>query len=497
MKKRICLLMTLCLLLALPAFSGSIRAKAESAQVGGWKIEESLEIDEKAQAVFEKATEGLLGVGYTPIQLLGTQLVSGTNYCFLSEAQVVYPGAEPGYALVYIYENLQGEAKVTNIVDLTLDEVLTLGEEDIAKFAQPEEPEAAEEPAAEAEPAPAEAEQVQVGGWSVTESLDIDEKALAAYEKAVAGSMLGEDCTPVQLLGTQLVSGTNYCFLSEAKAVNPGVLPQYELVYIYENLQGEASITNVVDLTLDEVLTLGEDDIAKFAQPEEPEAAEEPAAEAESEAVEEPAAEAEPEAAEEPAEKAEPEATEEPAAEAEPEAAEEPAEETEPVMEKLPEFEYTGEDPYFDAVWDFLRTVNLANFAPAQVMIPEFDILREDDSDPEDIKIWGHFWLTNYNLEGDTLMMQSCGDYPGLYHLLPLEEGYQVFCVEEIEDGENYSVTAEKIFGVDKDLLEAFYNSGEENQDYRIDAVRMYAEDTGLDIKAYQDFGWDPVPVAE
>lgn len=89
--------------------------------LGGWAQSESSEITDDLRLVFDKAFEGFTGVGYTPLALLKTQVVAGTNYCFLCEATPVSPGAEPCRALVYIYEDLRGNAEVTNIVRQTDD----------------------------------------------------------------------------------------------------------------------------------------------------------------------------------------------------------------------------------------------------------------------------------------------------------------------------------------------------------------------------------------
>ena len=91
--------------------------------LGGWDLSGDLALTDEAQAAFDKATEGLLGVNYTPLALLGTQLVSGTNYCLLCEAAVVYPGAQPYYALVYVYADLQGAAEISTIVPLDIAEL--------------------------------------------------------------------------------------------------------------------------------------------------------------------------------------------------------------------------------------------------------------------------------------------------------------------------------------------------------------------------------------
>ena len=64
--------------------------------------------------------EGLIGVNYEPIAYMGSQVVAGLNHCFLCKATVVYPGAQPSYKMVYIYEALDGHAEVLEIADVAL-----------------------------------------------------------------------------------------------------------------------------------------------------------------------------------------------------------------------------------------------------------------------------------------------------------------------------------------------------------------------------------------
>lgn len=85
---------------------------------GGWVKPESSELTPHVKAVFDKAMEELVGVSYVPIELLATQTVAGTNYAILCKAQVVVPGAEEYEAVVYIYEDLEGNATVSDIVDV-------------------------------------------------------------------------------------------------------------------------------------------------------------------------------------------------------------------------------------------------------------------------------------------------------------------------------------------------------------------------------------------
>lgn len=86
--------------------------------MGGWTQAESPLVTEALRAIFEKALEGLAGTAYEPLALVSSQVVAGMNYCFLCEAQLVYPGAQSNYALVYIYADLNGGAEISEIVML-------------------------------------------------------------------------------------------------------------------------------------------------------------------------------------------------------------------------------------------------------------------------------------------------------------------------------------------------------------------------------------------
>ena len=74
--------------------------------VGGWSGF-TFEITPEQRKVFDNAMGGLLGVKYSPLAV-ATQIVAGTNYCYLCKAQPVYPKAQEYAAEVFIYLPLQG-----------------------------------------------------------------------------------------------------------------------------------------------------------------------------------------------------------------------------------------------------------------------------------------------------------------------------------------------------------------------------------------------------
>lgn len=93
----------------------------DDVMVGGYSLPDSPVITEDIRKICNKAFEELEGVRYTPIALLGTQVVAGTNYQVLCAAEVVVPDAETEYAVVTIYEDLEGNVEVTDIEMLPVE----------------------------------------------------------------------------------------------------------------------------------------------------------------------------------------------------------------------------------------------------------------------------------------------------------------------------------------------------------------------------------------
>jgi len=185
--------------------------------LGGWTAAEDFAVGSERQELFDKAMEGLVGVDYEPIAYLASQSVAGTNHAFLCSARVVRPDAKPYYALVRIYQDLQGGAEILDIQAMAPNGELS---EDAASG------------------------EALAGGWSVPES---EEDGLAAFAMA-SERLLGVDYTPVKVLGEQVVSGKNYCVLCQAKAVAPDAKPYYCLVTVWQKPGGELGGTEITEL---------------------------------------------------------------------------------------------------------------------------------------------------------------------------------------------------------------------------------------------------------
>ncbi|CAJ3527266.1 Uncharacterised protein [Burkholderia pseudomallei] len=80
---------------------------------GGWTAF-NFSLTSAEKAVFNAALEGMVGVGYKPLAF-ATQVVAGTNYCFLCKGQAAFPVAPEFAALIYVNQPLQGDPHVAEI----------------------------------------------------------------------------------------------------------------------------------------------------------------------------------------------------------------------------------------------------------------------------------------------------------------------------------------------------------------------------------------------
>ncbi|HCM91345.1 MAG TPA: hypothetical protein DIS78_02085 [Lachnospiraceae bacterium] len=158
----------------------------------------------------------------------------------------------------------------------------------------------------------------------------------------------------------------------------------------------------------------------------------------------------------------------------------------------LPAYKYPGDDKLMAAVYEYIAEECSKDYEKADVSIPVVNLVDTDDSDPEDIKVWGDFWINNYKLEDDTLMTQSGGSYPGCIHLKKSGDDYEVTEMEVVGDGSEYLPTARKIFGNRFDDLTKVMDD-EKRSEIRGQIIADYVKANDLKITKYQDFGWDPV----
>ncbi len=110
------------LLLALALLLGCAAALAEAPVTGGWTVveEKDEEIEDKAEEALKKAVANLTGAVYDEECVLAYQVVAGMNYCVLCRVTPVTPNAVSHWALVYVYEGLDGTCEILEVKDLEI-----------------------------------------------------------------------------------------------------------------------------------------------------------------------------------------------------------------------------------------------------------------------------------------------------------------------------------------------------------------------------------------
>ena len=187
--------------------------------VGGWSAAESPEVPDEIKALLEKAAEGMVGAEYEPVAYLGSQVVAGTNYRLLCRITPVVPDAVSHYGIVTLYEDLDGNVSITDIFDSQAEGEALSGE--------------------------------LSGAWENPESPVVTDEAKAALDKALE-KLTGAEYEPIALLATQLVSGTNYSILCEVTPVVPDAASSFVIVHVYQDLEGNAEITDTFDFSAEE-----------------------------------------------------------------------------------------------------------------------------------------------------------------------------------------------------------------------------------------------------
>lgn len=159
----------------------------------------------------------------------------------------------------------------------------------------------------------------------------------------------------------------------------------------------------------------------------------------------------------------------------------------------LPDYIYKGGDPYISAISMFMIENYAGNYERCDVSIPNISIIDIDDSNADDILVWGDYWIFNYDLDGDKLVCKSGGNYPGLIHIKDnLVTGFDI-----VADGSDYTESAKAIFGDRYEKFEEVNASIEEREKIRTQTISDYVKSHELNITKYQDEGWDPVTLPE
>ena len=179
-KKIVALILTISLL------ATSVCAVAD----GGWSVKttvSAMSIDKQASRALTKAMKEYTGYVLKPLALLGTQVVAGTNYCFLCYGSTVTQSPTHSLCKAYVYEGLDGKARITGIEEIAL------------------------------KGAPS-------SGWKLSNSktaVKVEKRAVSALKQATT-KLVGAKYKPLLVLGRARNNKDGYCLLCSCKKSDKG-----------------------------------------------------------------------------------------------------------------------------------------------------------------------------------------------------------------------------------------------------------------------------------
>lgn len=162
----------------------------------------------------------------------------------------------------------------------------------------------------------------------------------------------------------------------------------------------------------------------------------------------------------------------------------------------LPEYHYYGTEDwaeYADRVCHFLVENSFGDeAADLNICVPV--VLKMDDSDPKDVKLWGEYMIYKYQLMKTSLIEEGGGSFGGVVHLDTTGGSPLVKDFDFLEDGAGYDASVDKLFGKEG-LKDAYLEACDNRDQYLAEALANYINKNGLYITQYQSNGWAPVPV--
>ena len=146
-----------------------------------------------------------------------------------------------------------------------------------------------------------------------------------------------------------------------------------------------------------------------------------------------------------------------------------------------------------EAISDYLVKEIGSLYSPGELCIPVLMMVSTEEVSEDQARVWGDFWVFNYNQAGDTLKTVSGGNHSGLMTVQKQGDKLTVTSFEQTEDGAGNEVSAKRIFGNHFDIYQNMHSNENVREAVRKEQLKEYVRQHNLNVRYYQDFGWPAV----
>jgi len=134
-----------------------------------------------------------------------------------------------------------------------------------------------------------------------------------------------------------------------------------------------------------------------------------------------------------------------------------------------------------------------SGYLQGELCIPVLMLVATEEESPSEARVYGDFWVFNYNIVGDTLKTVSGGNHSGCMHTYRDGDRLSVTRFDQTEDGAGNEASAKRIFGSHYDIYQNMHSNEDVREAVRQEQLRQYVQAHGLPITCYQDYGWEAV----
>ena len=146
-----------------------------------------------------------------------------------------------------------------------------------------------------------------------------------------------------------------------------------------------------------------------------------------------------------------------------------------------------------EAISDYLVKEIGSLYSPGELCIPVLMMVSTEEVSEDQARVWGDFWVFNYNQAGDTLKTVSGGNHSGLMTVQKQGDKLTVTSFEQTEDGAGNEASAKRIFGNHFDIYQNMHSNENVREAVRKEQLKEYVRQHNLNVRYYQDFGWPAV----
>ena len=148
-----------------------------------------------------------------------------------------------------------------------------------------------------------------------------------------------------------------------------------------------------------------------------------------------------------------------------------------------------------EAISEYLVKEIGSQYSPGELCIPVLMMVSTEEVSADQARVWGDFWVFNYNQAGDTLKTVSGGNHSGCMTLTRAnnDSPLQVTAFEQTEDGAGNETSAKRIFGKHFDIYQNMHSNEDVREAVRKEQLKEYVRQHNLNVRYYQDVGWPAV----